>query len=91
MGLEEKIRQMLNDFWDEQALGAAPEGDISVDSLAPPLDSLAAVEVLVALDKLLGKKLPDSVIKPGGYADQEEFINHLTEKVMQACGDQNEQ
>lgn len=91
MALEEEIRQLLNDFWGEQALGMIPEGDIFIDNLTPPMDSLAAVEVLVALDKLVGKKLPESVIKPGGYESQEEFIAHLTEKVMQACGDQNEQ
>ena len=87
MELKEQIQQMLSDFWDEQALEASPEGDIPIDCLAPPLDSLAAVEVLVALDKLLGKKIPDSVIKSGGYESKEEFITHLSENVIQACED----
>lgn len=90
MDVQEKIRQILIDFWGEQALEVLPDGDISIDGLTPPLDSLAAVEVLVELDKLLGKKLPKSVIKPGGYESEEDFLAHLTEKVMQAFGDQDE-
>ncbi len=87
MALVDEIRQLLTDFWEEQSLEAIPDGDISVDNLAPPLDSMAAVEVLVMLDKLLGKELPSSVIKPGGYENREEFVTELTEKVMQTCGE----
>lgn len=87
MAMEDDIRQLLADFWDDQSLQAIPDGDISIDSLAPPLDSMAAVEVLVELDKLLGKELPASVIKPGGYENREDFVTDLTEKVMQTCGE----
>jgi acyl carrier protein len=86
MNIETEIRKLLEKFWDEQALDAAPDGDISIEDLVPPLDSLAAVEVLVALDKLTGRELPESIIKPGGYQSKNEFVDEISEKVLEFCG-----
>ena len=41
------------------------------------VDSLSAVNVLLVLEPIVGFGLPESIIKPGGYADRQDMIAHL--------------
>jgi len=81
--IETQIRAALNDFWDERAIPAGPSGATTVEDLVEPIESMTAVEVLVTLDEIVGLKLPNSVIKPGGYRSKEEFIDELSTRVME--------
>lgn len=80
----EDIRRALEVFWDDRALPSAPDGAVTVGDLAAPVESLTAVEVLVELDAIVGKKLPSSLIQPGGYHSREEFVELLSNKVIEA-------
>jgi hypothetical protein len=75
--LEVKIKAALEEFWDEHAIPA--EGGVvsTVDELVGPVESMVAVEVLVALDKIAGMKLPNSLIQAGGYNNKDEFVSKL--------------
>lgn len=47
------------------------------------MDSMTAVEALIAVEKIIGMDLPSGyVIRRGGYNDQEHFINDLTARVV---------
>lgn len=41
------------------------------------VDSLSAVNVLLTIEPIVGFAPPESIIKPGGYADRKEMIDHL--------------
>ena len=80
--LENQIKAALESFWDEHALTPASGGPSTVDELLEPIESMTAVEVLATLDKIVGAKLPNSVIQAGGYKTKEEFVNQLSAKVL---------
>lgn len=75
--LEGKIKAALEEFWDERAIPADDGAASSVDELIGPVESMIAVEVLVALDKITGMKLPNSIIQAGGYGTKDEFVGKL--------------
>jgi hypothetical protein len=79
---ELKIREVLDEFWEERAIPAGPDGDTIVDELVAPVESLTAVDVLAELDAIVGCKLPSSVIRAGGYSTKDEFIEKLTASVL---------
>lgn len=82
--LKKQIEDMLSAFWDERVLvdDTCQQGEVGIESVIVPLDSFSAVEILAELDVFLGVHTPDSVIKNGGYATKEEFVNHLSEQVI---------
>ena len=85
--LQEKIREALSDFWDERALPADFDGATCVEELVEPVESMTAVEVLATLDEIVGKTIPNTVIQAGGYRTKEEFIEKLSERVIQFASD----
>ncbi len=46
------------------------------------IDSLVVVELLVAVEPILGFELKDSVVKPGGYNSVDEAKNHLMPRIQ---------
>lgn len=80
--MEDQIRAALEAFWDEHAIPSVGGAPATVDDLIGPVESMIAVEVLVALDKITGMKLPSSVIQAGGYATRDEFVNKLSAAVL---------
>ena len=45
------------------------------------LDSLAVVDILCALDELVGFDLPDRVVRVGGYESIGEALEHLMPQI----------
>jgi hypothetical protein len=79
--MESKIRETLDAFWEDRAIPTEGGGSI-VDALVAPVESMTAVEVLLDLDKLTGKKIPNTVIQAGGYMTKDEFLDKLTASVL---------
>lgn len=81
--LKTTLEQLLGNFWDERAI-PIDEPPTTTDELVAPLDSLAAVEVLSKIDPLVGFKVPiQEVIRKGGYDTRGQFIEQVTEKVLE--------
>ncbi len=75
--VEAEIRSFLNAGADlESAIG------ISKDPLRPVVDSLVIAEVLVQIEPLVKCRLPESIIKKGGYHSIDEVVSHLVPQVM---------
>lgn len=49
----------------------------------PPIDSKNVVALLVDLEEVLGRSVPCTVIRPGGYADVEDLVKDLAPKIRQ--------
>ena len=81
--IEQQIREALGNFWDEHALPIGPGGAEMVDELVAPVESFIAVDVLVTLDIIVGKKIPSSVIQAGGYESKQELVDKLSAAVME--------
>jgi hypothetical protein len=82
MSIEAQIKQALDLFWEERAIPSDPGGATSVDELVGAVESMTAVDVLVTLDKIVGLKLPVTVIQAGGYQTKDEFLEKLTAGVL---------
>lgn len=81
--LETRIKQELEQFWDERAIPSGPNGETTVDELLGPLESMTAVDVLATLEGVVGDvPLPNTLIKAGGYSSKDEFVEHLSKRVM---------
>ncbi len=80
--IEAKIKAALDDFWEERAVPSDAGAASSVDDLVGPVESMTAVDVLVALDEIVGFKLPNTVIQAGGYPNKDEFVGKLSKAVM---------
>lgn len=80
--IESRLREALENFWEERSLPGSFDEATSVEELVAPIESMTAVEVLVTLDEIVGENLPISVIQAGGYASKEEFVDKLSKKVM---------
>lgn len=80
--MESKIREVLDAFWEDRAI-VTEDGDSIVDALVAPVESMTAVEVLVDLDKITGEKIPNTVIQAGGYMTKDEFVDKLTNAVLE--------
>jgi len=53
----------------------------------PAIDSKRTVSLLVELEPIVGRKLPSSLIKRGGYATHDEVTRHLLPKIRDLCSD----
>ena len=87
--LKSAVSTCLREFWTQHSL-AVDEASDSVAGLIDPLDSLTAVEVLLELQDIVGMQIPESrVIRRGGYDGKEQFIEDLTEKVLNYVKEQS--
>ena len=77
-----QLKAALEQFWDERALEPTGGEPSSVEELLEPIESMTAVEVLLVLDKVVGKELPNSLIQAGGYKTKGEFVEHLSAGVV---------
>ncbi|WP_063893005.1 hypothetical protein [Burkholderia ubonensis] len=87
--LDAKVRATLEAFWDARALPVGPGGSSIVDALVAPVESMTAVEVLLDIDPIVGRKLPSSVIQAGGYMSREEFVDKLSAKIFKYLEDKS--
>jgi hypothetical protein len=85
-----KIEQQIRDWWaaEEQALRDAgdPFGNLrpgkgSVFDILPVIPSHQAVEVTVLLEPTLGREIPETVIRRGGYHSVDDFVDDLLHKL----------
>jgi acyl carrier protein len=78
-----QIEKVLADFWEANVIPVDAEGTGSTSDYIAPLDSMSAVEVLMEIDKLVGKELEaGEIIRPGGYDSKEQFVSDVTERVF---------
>jgi hypothetical protein len=76
---EKELREAMTQWWNEQQLDRRndPFAPNTLYDALTDIDSLSAVNVLLVLDPIVDMTLPDSIIKPGGYRDRQEMIDHL--------------
>lgn len=88
----EQLCDVLSAFWDQNVLEVpAEEGDaeeeIAIDKPLVPLDSVTAVDVLLDIEKMVGKHLPiEKIVRKGGYSSKEQFIEEVTKAVDEFVG-----
>lgn len=76
------IKASLVQFWEERSVMTEKEPD-SVDGLIDELDSLTAVDALIPIEDIVGMELPEGeLIRRGGYDSVDQFVEHLTKRVM---------
>lgn len=68
----------------DRAAGA--EGDGSIWDM-PEIDSKRTVSLLTELEPIVGRKLPSSLIKRGGYANVDVLLADLFPKIRKLCPD----
>lgn len=56
--------------------GAGPGAPASAE-WEPEVDSIVALEAILAVEAEFGIELPDDVVPPGGYADLEECVGSM--------------
>lgn len=74
-----ELTEAIVGWWEEQTLerNNDPFAPGTLYDVLTDVDSLSAVNVLLLLDPIVGIELPESIIKPGGYSDRQEMIDHL--------------
>jgi acyl carrier protein len=88
-----QLHEVLSDFWAKNVLDVpADQGDpaevIAIDEPLVKLDSITAVDVLIDIEKAVGKKLPvEKIVRKGGYSSKEQFIEEVTKAVDAFVGD----
>ena len=88
----EQLHVILHAFWDQNVLEVpADEGDaddeIAIDQPLVQLDSITAVDVLLDIEKVVGKELPiEKIVCKGGYSSKEQFIEEVTKAVEEFIG-----
>ncbi|NRF72265.1 hypothetical protein HLB44_35300 [Aquincola sp. S2] len=82
--MEEKREQIiaaLEAFWAGQTLCA--EGGDTVDDLVAAMDSFTASDALEEVEDIVDMELPTGeVIRRGGYESKDQFVNELTQSVL---------
>jgi hypothetical protein len=58
-----------------------PSSPVQIAKTAIQIDSLVVVEILCAIDPIVGFELPDSVVRAGGYASVEIALDHLMPRI----------
>lgn len=53
-------------------------------SAAVPMDSLSVVATLVAVEKVVGFELKESMVRTGGYASVQAAVDHLMPRIQVA-------
>lgn len=80
-----ELLKRLQDWFDKEDASiddvisnSAPTGaGGSVVSARPAIDSKRVVDATVITEEVLGIELPPEIIKPGGYNDFKEMVDHL--------------
>ncbi|TPJ38874.1 hypothetical protein FJ434_22825 [Mesorhizobium sp. B2-5-13] len=79
--LVERLKQWFDNETtsiDDLISTSAPSGTGgSVVSARPAIDSKRVVDTTVITEEILGIELPPEIIKPGGYNDFQEMVDHL--------------
>jgi hypothetical protein len=81
---EQELEDAIAKWWDEETSKRLKDPFAVPGTLYDALtevDSLSAVNVLLAIEPIIGFGPPESVIKPGGYANRQEMIDHLSPKL----------
>src|SRR5947207_15719173 len=81
---EKELEDAIGKWWDEETSKRLKDPFAVSGTLYDVLtevDSLSAVNVLLAIEPIIGFGPPESVIKPGGYANRREMIDHLSPKL----------
>jgi hypothetical protein len=77
---ERKLKEAISKWWDEETSSRLNDPFAVPGTLYDVLteiDSLSAVNVLLVIELILGFEPPESVIRPGGYRDKNDMIDHL--------------
>lgn len=84
------VETALRDWWahqeQDQKLIADPVEELQPNSgtvfaVVPLVSSHHALNAVIAVEKIVGYEIPDSVVKRGGYQDCEEFVKHMLDKL----------
>lgn len=84
------VETALRDWWahqeQDQKLIADPVEELQPNSgtvfaVVPLVSSHHALNAVLAVEKIVGYEIPDSVVKRGGYQDCEEFVKHMMGKL----------
>lgn len=67
----------------------APKAPAAILKMAIPLDSLSVVDVLCAVEPVIGFELKDSLVRTGGYASIEAAMDHLIPRLETVWKKQN--
>ena len=73
---QEQDQKLVADQVDE----LQPNGG-TVFSVVPLVSSHHALSAVLAVEKIVGYEIPDSVVKRGGYQDCDEFVGHMMGKL----------
>ena len=77
-----EIEKLLGDFWDKRALEIL-EDPLATDDLGAPLDSIAACDAFVGIDRIVNCKLPvELIVRHGGYTSRQQFVTEITNGVL---------
>jgi acyl carrier protein len=80
--LKSAIEASLTKFWEERALDVDDESE-SLADFVDELDSLTAVDALIEIEKIVDIEIDEgAVIRKGGYDSKQQFVEHLTAKVL---------
>jgi hypothetical protein len=60
---------------------AMPESPVAAASMVIQIDSLVVVELLCALEPVLGFDLPEGVVRAGGYNSINQAVSHLMPRI----------
>jgi len=77
---EQQVKSAIEEWWDEETSKHLDDPFAVPGTLFDVLveiDSLTAVNVLLVIEPILGLKLAESLIRPGGYTDRNDMIAHL--------------
>jgi hypothetical protein len=80
---EAELRAWYAEFEADMTLivDVPPTDETSVLSLAPLISSQHALECVMRVEKLVGYKISDAVVKRGGYTTCDELVKHLVPRM----------
>ncbi|MGV6953165.1 hypothetical protein [Pseudomonas chlororaphis] len=77
-----EIEKLLGDFWDKRAL-EIQDDPLATEDMGAPMDSIAACDAFVGIDKLVGQKIPvELIVRHGGYESRAQFVTEITKGVI---------
>lgn len=85
---DEDLIKDLKEFWDNYCgendpFAAVPTPAGTIYDALPEMDSLSAVDTLVAIEKYVGPHAPACTIRKGGYHSFNDMKNDLVPKARQ--------
>lgn len=58
-----------------------PRDSAALSTTAVPIDSLSVVDILCAIEPIVGVELRESIVRTGGYNSVEDALNHLVPRI----------